>query len=197
MTVEWTGLPEEKIVNDALVPIAYTVVEVGVNNGKITMNGAEYTVNVSGTAENGFTTRSNSNDSNHTVNTLTYTGMSTSGIIDNTDVSTLLAGNTTNYVSEGNDRYYYKDIKAVYGADISSQWPKYSDHKDVHSGNTTYTFVSWYMMNNAASYNGQGSGLDTIKGLISIMDEKLLGDVTKKTGRLSWAPGSCRWSSLS
>ena len=51
LTVTWTKLPVYK----AGTKIVYTVEEQGVEDGKITMNEAEYTVTVSGDAENGFT----------------------------------------------------------------------------------------------------------------------------------------------
>ena len=51
LTVTWTDLP---VYADG-EEIAYTVEEAGVTDGKITMNGAEYTVTVEGDAESGFT----------------------------------------------------------------------------------------------------------------------------------------------
>ena len=73
----------------------------------------------------------------------------------------------------GNEYYSYVDITARYGEDISAQWPKYEDLKDL--GN--YHFTSWYTMNSAGFYKGAGSGLDSFKGIITIMDAQILGDV--------------------
>lgn len=51
LTVTWTDLP----VYNAGQKITYTVEEAGVKDGKITMNGAEYSVTVEGDAKEGFT----------------------------------------------------------------------------------------------------------------------------------------------
>ena len=92
-------------------------------------------------------------------------------------------------VVSGGYRYYYTTITAQYGASIADQWPKYSSFPDLDTDNTHTSnnnnssgylaFVSWYMMNDAAGYRGAGSGLNTFKGVINKMDEKILGDITK------------------
>ena len=72
--------------------------------------------------------------------------------------------------TSGNTTYYYTTITAKYGEDITDQWPKYEDYpnldNDNNHNNGQYTFVSWYMMNDAAGYKGTGSGNDTFKGII-------------------------------
>ena len=75
-------------------------------------------------------------------------------------------------------RYYYFTIDALYGQDITDQWPKYSSFPDL--GN--YQLISWWMMHSATSWGGAGGGKDTVKGIISVMDEQLLGDITSSNG---------------
>lgn len=152
--------------NKTIAPEGNTVVNVYYDR-------IEYTVKIyharrSGNNYNVPTTRSNGN-------TLSLGGMNWTGNISNyrgpsSGVKTETSGNYT---------YYYTTITAKYGEDISDQWPKYEDYPNLSSGNTNYTFVSWYMMNDAAGYRGSGSGLDTFKGVISKMDEKLLGDISR------------------
>ena len=119
-------------------------------------------------------TRSTTNNQNS--NTLALDDMNWTGTLSN---YTGITGEQS--MQSGNYTYYYTTVTAYYGADISDKWPKYVDYPNVTSGNTTYTLVSWYMQNTAESYRGSGSGLDTIKGLISKMDEQILGDVTSTT----------------
>ncbi|MBR4132050.1 MAG: InlB B-repeat-containing protein, partial [Oscillospiraceae bacterium] len=128
-----------------------------------------------------FTTRQNNNTltlggMNHPDATIAgddYDGPKPDDTDYFTETSTFTAYNTnTNYHG------VYKLISAPYGADITSQWPQYPEFPSETVGNTSYGFVSWYMQNDAAGYRGQGSGLDTFKGTINVMDEKILGDVT-------------------
>ena len=100
--------------------------------------------------------------------------------------------------TSGNNTYYYTTITAKYGENIAAQWPKYEDYTNLDTdqnhnpGNNTsgyLTFVSWYMMNDAAGYRGNGSGLDTFKGTISKMDEKLLGDITRASADANYLIG--------
>ena len=73
---------------------------------------------------------------------------------------------------------YYFVLSAYYGEDISSKWPEYSQIRGPENNRSP---VSYIMMNgtglkgNGIDDNGYGSGKDTIKGLITIMDEKILG----------------------
>lgn len=80
------------------------------------------------------------------------------------------------YVTNGNYRYYYYSITARYGENIASRW--------INQSNITSStsFVSWLLMPTAKAYLGSGSGKDTVKGVIGIMDEQVLGDLSSKTG---------------
>jgi uncharacterized repeat protein (TIGR02543 family) len=93
--------------------------------------------------------------------------------------------------TSGNYTYYYTTITAKYGENIERQWPSYSYFPNLSTSNNnnpgnndTYGFVSWYMENDAGGYKGAGSGLNTFKGIISKMDEMLLGDITTAEGNL-------------
>ena len=55
--------------------------------------------------------------------------------------------------------YYFYVIRAIYGADISSQWPSY----DLFPKAGNYTLASWWMMAGADNYGSAGHN-DTIKG---------------------------------
>ena len=80
---------------------------------------------------------------------------------------------------------YYILLSAYYGQDISAQWPKYSQ---ISSPANNRSPVSFIMMNgtglkgNGLNDNGYGTGRDTIKGLITIMDEKILGKTNDANG---------------
>lgn len=146
------------------------------------------------------TTRSGNNDSNPLGPSAANYGMNWTGNIlhykaDNGNW--VLNGGYTNNIpatqvhteTSGNYTYYYTIINAKYGENIAGEWPRYSLFPDLATGatnnnNNTYGFVSWYMMNDAAGYQGAGSGLNTFKGIISKMDEKLLGDITSSNGNL-------------
>lgn len=97
---------------------------------------------------------------------------------------------TTTYgpiYSELNDGYtgYYILLSAYYGEDISSKWPRYDQ---ISSPANNRSPVSFIMMNgaglkgNGLNDNGYGTGKDTIKGLITTMDEKILGKTNDANG---------------
>lgn len=67
-------------------------------------------------------------------------------------------------------RYYYYIITANYGSEISSVWPSYEKFPVVNS----LTLTSWWLMANAGLYGRPGQN-DTVKGVVSKMDEKILG----------------------
>ena len=73
---------------------------------------------------------------------------------------------------------YYFVLQAYYGEDISSKWPQYSEIVGPQNNRDPVSFI---MMNgtglkgNSTTDNGYGDGRDTIKGLITRMDEKILG----------------------
>lgn len=72
--------------------------------------------------------------------------------------------------------YYYFPITAKYGADISSSWPTYA------TIDSSREFISWILMKNAKMYAGQGSGKNTVKGNVGVMDEQILGDLSDSDG---------------
>ncbi|WP_026671334.1 InlB B-repeat-containing protein, partial [Butyrivibrio sp. AD3002] len=74
-------------------------------------------------------------------------------------------------------QYYYYPITAYYGDDISGLWPTYEEVQP--SGQT---FVSWLLRKGAKSYTSSGNGGNTVKGVIGIMDECVLADLTSKDG---------------
>ncbi|MBR3099802.1 MAG: InlB B-repeat-containing protein, partial [Clostridia bacterium] len=74
----------------------------------------------------------------------------------------------------GDYYYYFYTIDGEFGENITDEWPKYDSFGDAGS----YKFTSWWVMHSSGSYRGSGSGRDTIKGIISVMDEKILGNPT-------------------
>ena len=89
--------------------------------------------------------------------------------------------------TQATDGYYgyYFLLTAYYGEDISSKWPKYSQIIGPENNRNPVSFI---MMNgtglkgNGVNDNGYGSGKDTIKGLITTMDEKILGYTNNSNG---------------
>lgn len=67
-------------------------------------------------------------------------------------------------------RYYYYLITANYGSEISSVWPDYGNFPTVGSR----TLASWWIMASADLFKGNGQN-DTVKGVVSTMDEDILG----------------------
>ena len=88
-----------------------------------------------------------------------------------------------NYVVNGNNRYYYHTITAYYGEEISDQWISYSNIQCNTSSEKT-AFVSWILMPWAKSWVSKDKGGNTLKGEVSVMDEKLLGNLADSTGNL-------------
>ena len=73
-------------------------------------------------------------------------------------------------VYSGN-RYYFYVIRANYGQDISAFWPQYS-----YFPNNSRYLSGWWMMSSAGLYGSAGQN-DTVKGVVSTMDESILGNV--------------------
>lgn len=165
----------------------------------------EYTIKIYYARSNGnnyqvATTRSGNSDSNPLEPSAANYGMNWTGNIlhyKNQNGNWVNNGGYKNYIdsedvnteTSGGYTYYYTTITAKYGEDIAEEWPRYSLFPDLATGatnynNNTYGFVSWYMMSDAGGYQGSGSGLNTFKGIISKMDEKLLGDITSSNGNL-------------
>lgn len=81
----------------------------------------------------------------------------------------------------GNYTYYYFPITARYGQSIADQWPQY----DIFDDFDGRKFSSWIVMIGAeARGNGYNevSGQGSVKGMIAIMDEQILGDMTSSNG---------------
>ncbi|MDO4860152.1 MAG: InlB B-repeat-containing protein, partial [Bacillota bacterium] len=73
---------------------------------------------------------------------------------------------------------YYFVLSAYYGEDISSKWPTYEQITGPANNRQPVSFI---MMNGAAlkgngpNDNGWGDGRDTVKGTITVLDDKILG----------------------
>ena len=91
-----------------------------------------------------------------------------SGISQLSSLCTYDAGKIS-YADYNGYRYYFYVITANYGFDISSAWPEYSKFPN----NNRY-LSGWWMMANAGLYGSPGQN-DTVKGVVSTMDEKILG----------------------
>lgn len=91
-----------------------------------------------------------------------------SGISQLSSLCTYDAGKIS-YADYNGYRYYFYVITANYGFDISSAWPEYSKFPN----NNRY-LSGWWMMANAGLYGSPGKN-DTVKGVVSTMDEKILG----------------------
>ncbi len=89
-----------------------------------------------------------------------------------TQLSTVCGYATANIDSEEYNGYcyYFYVITANYGSEISSVWPDYGKFPTVGSR----TLASWWLMAGAELFGGNGQN-DTVKGVVSIMDEKILG----------------------
>ncbi len=81
---------------------------------------------------------------------------------------------------------YYFTLQAYYGEDISSRWPQYSEL--IGPNNDGTKAVSFVMMNgtrlkeNGLNDNGYGTGKDTIKGQITVMDDGILAKTNDANG---------------
>ena len=78
----------------------------------------------------------------------------------------------------GTYTYTYYPITARYGQSIVDKWPRY----DYFDNFDSKRFSSWVLMIGAEARNDAVSGGGSVKGLISIMDEQILGDMTSSNG---------------
>ena len=79
----------------------------------------------------------------------------------------------------GGRTYYYFVMQAYYGEDISAKWPTY----DKIIGTDDYKPVSYVMMvGTALKPRPTTSGSGTVKGIISVMDENILGKTNDADG---------------
>ncbi|MBQ6670107.1 MAG: InlB B-repeat-containing protein, partial [Firmicutes bacterium] len=92
---------------------------------------------------------------------------------------TAASGYTIKSESVGGRTYYYFEMEAFYGEDISSKWPTY----DKITGANNRVPVSYVMMVGTAlkpRATNQGSG--TVKGVITVLDANILGATNNKNG---------------
>ena len=82
----------------------------------------------------------------------------------------------SNTFTDGGYTYYYYLISADYGDDISGVWPGYDNVKVV---NDKRYFISWLLMEDAKAFTGTSGGKDTVKGEVTIIDEMIIGDLTR------------------
>ena len=81
--------------------------------------------------------------------------------------------------TNGGYTYYYFSISAYYGEDISSKWPKYSDFIGADNRNA----VSYVMMvGTKLKPSATSSGSGTLKGIVAVMDENILGATNNSNG---------------
>ena len=100
-------------------------------------------------------------------------------------------------VDADSNRYYYYPITAYYGALIDTLWPTYDTVVPHFTNPGNNRFVSWVLMSTAKAFNtdptnihdstGNGTGGNTIKGHVQIMDEHILGRLDDTTGNLLMA----------
>ena len=92
---------------------------------------------------------------------------------------TASSGYTIESETVGGKTYYYFTIQAYYGEEISSKWPTY----DKITGANNRNAVSYIMMVGTKlkpRATNQGSG--TVKGIITVMDENILGATNDSYG---------------
>ncbi len=100
-----------------------------------------------------------------------------------------------NYDSWGSYRFYYYPLTAYYGEDIRDRWPT---HNNITVSGSKY--VSWFLMSTAKAFvpgengTGNGTGGNTLKGEVRILDEQVLGRLDDSTANLllaRYAPTYC------
>ena len=132
-----------------------------------------------GTGNNGYQYAQNSNAGKNVWNIATWYGATNLNSMPTTTYGPIKSEVVDGYTG------YYIELSAYYGEDISSRWPRYDQ---ISSPANNRSPVSFVMMNgtglkgNGLNDNGYGSGRDTIKGLITIMDEMILGKTNDADG---------------
>ncbi|SNT94345.1 Listeria/Bacterioides repeat-containing protein, partial [Aristaeella hokkaidonensis] len=90
-----------------------------------------------------------------------------------------VTGYTVDSERVGNYDYYYFTLSAYYGEDISSKWPKYDQIQGVGSLQP----VSFVMMvGTKLKPNPTNGGSGTVKGIISVLNENILGATNQANG---------------
>ena len=88
-------------------------------------------------------------------------------------------GKTIQSETVGSRTYYYFVMPAYYGADISSEWPKYDEITGAN-GREAVSFVMMVGTKLKPNPTNQGSG--TVKGVITVMNENILGATNNANG---------------
>ena len=78
-------------------------------------------------------------------------------------------------------RYYFYVITANYDSLIASEWPDYNNFPTVGANNANRRLSGWWLMATADLYGSPGQN-DTVKGVVSTMDELILGDPDSPDG---------------
>ena len=81
-------------------------------------------------------------------------------------------------------RYYYYVITANYGSDISAAWPDYNMFPvmNPNNNNSRRTLSGWWLMAGTALLPTAGTKGDTVKGVISILNENILAFTNEPDG---------------
>ena len=90
-----------------------------------------------------------------------------------------VSGKTVLSETVGGRTYYYFVMEAYYGQDISSAWPKYDEITGAN-GREAVSFVMMVGTKLKPKATNQGSG--TVKGIITVMDENILGATNNSNG---------------
>ncbi len=110
------------------------------------------------------------------------TGSSLDGLVtwhSNQTEHPSVTGYTIQSETVGGRTYYYFVMQAYYGEDISSKWPTY----DKITGANGRDPVSYVMMvGTALKPNATSSGSGTVKGVISVLNENILGKTNDSNG---------------
>ena len=90
-----------------------------------------------------------------------------------------ISGRTIQSEVVGGRTYYYFTLPAYYGQDISALWPKYNEI----TGANNREAVSFVMMVGTKLKPNPSSGGDgTVKGIVTVMDENILGATNDTNG---------------
>ena len=91
-----------------------------------------------------------------------------------------VTGYTIQSENVGGRTYYYFVMNAYYGEDISSKWPTYDKINGANNRNP----VSYVMMvGTALKPNATSSGSGTVKGIVSVLNENILGKTNDANGK--------------
>ena len=137
--------------------------------------------------------KKNNNEYNQYAQNGSGTDMCASWVTIGNDVNhpTCTDTNANSYTS-GYYTYYYFPITAKYGQSIEESWPKYNKFPNFTYNREDYHLVSWILMDGAKAKNESNS----VKGLITTMDDQILGNLTSSNGNYlvaRYATSSYNW----